>query len=175
MAKSKVQKQDLLTGLKERWNKTKSMVFSDYAGLKVNELEDLRRTLKDKGGDYMVVKKTLLKKLFTEEGFTNVDPRQVPGELGVAFGYEDEVAPAKVLAEMSKKYEALKISGGVLEGNFIATAKVMELAKLPSKDVLIAQVVGSIKAPLSGFVGVMQGNLRNLVGILNAINQKKTN
>jgi len=173
MAKTKVQKQDLLTTLKERWSRTKSMVFSDYTGLKVNELEDLRRSLKEKGGEYMVVKKTILKKLFADENFTGTNPREIPGELGVAFGYEDEIAPAKVLAEMSKKYEALKISGGLLEGNFIATAKVMELAKLPSRDVLIAKVVGSIKAPITGFVGVMKGNLRNLVGVLNAIAQEK--
>ncbi len=174
MAKTKAQKQDLLTSLKERWTRTKSMVFSDYSGLKVAELEDLRRQLKDSGSEYLVVKKTLLSKLFKESGIQDIDPRQVPGELAVAFGYEDEIAPAKIIATLSKKYEALTISGGMLEGKFMSAERIIALSKLPSKDQLIAQVVGSIRAPLSGLVGVLQGNLRNLVYALNAIREQKT-
>jgi len=89
------------------------------------------------------------------------------------LGLGDEVAPARLVAEIQKERKGLNIQGGILESRWMTSEEVIALAKLPSKDQLIAQVVGSIRAPLSGLVGVLQGNLRNLVYVLNAVKDSK--
>lgn len=174
MAKTRQQKEEIVAGLKERLTRTKSIVFGDYFGLSVGEVEVLRNKLRENGGEFVVTKKTLFNVALKDSDIEGVNAKELPGGLGIAFGYEDEIAPAKVLAEFSKEFEALTMNGGVLEGKFIANEQVVALAKLPSRDELIAKVVGSIKSPINGFVGVMKGNLRNIVGVLNAIQEKKS-
>lgn len=173
MAKTKQQKDVIVADLKEKLARTKAIVFGDYYGLSVGEVETLRRSLRENGGEFVVTKKSLLNVALKDSDIDGVNAKELPGGLGVAFGFEDEVAPAKVLAEFSKEHEAFTLNGGVLEGKFIGNDQVVALAKLPSKDELIAKVVGSIKAPITGFVGVMKGNLRNIVGVLNAIKETK--
>ncbi|MFA7663082.1 MAG: 50S ribosomal protein L10 [Patescibacteria group bacterium] len=173
MAKNKQQKDEIVAELKDKLSRTKAMVFGNYYGLTVGEVETLRTSLRKNGGEFFVTKKTLLNVALKDSKIEGVNAKELPGGLGVAFGFTDEIAPAKVLAEFSKGHKTFVLSGGVLESKFIANDQVMALAKLPSRDELIAKVVGSIKSPISGFVGVMKGNLRNLVGVLNAIQEKK--
>jgi len=90
----------------------------------------------------------------------------------VAFGYQDEVAPAKILNDFAKNNEHLKILGGILENKFIDKMSVISLAKLPSKQELLGQLVGTIAAPMSGMLNVLQGNLRGLVRVLSIINNQ---
>ena len=91
------------------------------------------------------------------------------------FGYEDEVVPAKIVDEFKKTHEEqINFIGGVLENNFLSAEKIQELAKLPSKQELYAKIVGSLNAPISGFVNVLAGNMRNLVYVLKAIEEKKS-
>jgi len=173
MAKTREQKEQIVKNLEDKLSRMKSLIFSDYFGLTVKEMEELRKNLREKGGEYFVVPKTLLGLALKNTGMKDIDIKSIEGGMAVAFGFEDEIAPAKVLAEFSKKHEALKINGGILENAFIPKEKVLELAKLPTKIELIAKVVGSIKAPLSGLVGVCQGILRGLIGVLaNAKAQK---
>jgi len=118
-------------------------------------------------------KKTLLKKALAESALS-VNADEFTGSLAVAFGLTaEETAPAKILAKFGKDKEAIKIQGGLLEGKFISAAKVLELAKLPSRLELLARTVGAIKAPITGFVNVLAGNLRGLVNVLNAIKDSK--
>lgn len=93
--------------------------------------------------------------------------------MGIIFSYEDEIAPAKILKDFQKEHKILKISGGILERNFIELNEVLKLANLPSKQELIAKVIGGINAPISGFVNVLAGNLRNFVCVLQAIEKQK--
>ena len=148
----------------------KSAVFFNYFGLPVKEINLLRNDCRKENIGYKVAKKTLLKKVLAEKGYD----ADLSGEVAVLFGRQDEVAPAKVIAAFAKTHDKAKIVGGVLEGQFITADKVKALSRLPSKQELLAKVVGSIASPLSGFVNVLQGNLRGLVYTLNAIKEKKS-
>jgi large subunit ribosomal protein L10 len=95
------------------------------------------------------------------------------GNVTVAFGYDDEVAPARIMAKFSKTNEAMEIYGGILEKSFIDSSRVRVLATLPDREDLLAKLVGTINAPVSGFVRVLAGNMRNLVYVLEAIKTSK--
>lgn len=174
MPKTKAQKQVILEGLEEKVKSAKSVVFAKFNKLLVKENEDLRRRLKAEGGEYYVAKKTLLNLAFKNNN-QEVDFKAMDGQIAAVFGYKDEVAPAKVVDTFRKELEGDKISflGGVLENKFIQAEMVETLAKLPSKKELYAKMVGSLNAPISGFVNVLAGNLRGLVTVLKAIGDKK--
>ena len=130
------------------------------------------RLCKDENVLYMASKKTLVQKAIEQAGIAG-DVNSFEGSVSVAFGQGDEVAPARVLAEYAKKHEAVKLYGGLLEGNFIDGGKVKALAALPTKHQLLGQLVGTLNAPVSGFVNVLAGNLRGLVTVLDAIKEQK--
>ncbi|PIT90526.1 MAG: 50S ribosomal protein L10 [Candidatus Komeilibacteria bacterium CG10_big_fil_rev_8_21_14_0_10_41_13] len=174
MPKTQQQKQVEVEKLKDNLASAKSVVLASYQGLSVAKSQQLRNDLRKEGARFMASKKTLLKKALSDSGLeANLD--QMSGNIGLAFG-EDEVTPAKIMAEFAKnEEEAMTIHGGFLEKSFIDSAKVLSLAKLPSKLELIAKTVGTIKAPISGFVNVLSGNLRGLVNVLNAVKETKIN
>lgn len=177
MAKTKTQKQETVAGIVDRLSRTTGVVFADFSGLKVAELEELRRNARAVNCEYLVVKKTLFRRAASDR---NVPVTAVPesGSLSVLFGFSDPVAPAKLAKTFAKAHAALKLLGGLMrEGagvRALATAEVAALGDLPSRDELIARAVGSIAAPLRGFVGALAGNLRNLVGVLSAIQKAKS-
>jgi len=103
-----------------------------------------------------------------------LDPRKFEGRVAVVFGYEDEVAPAKIVAEFQKEHEdKVGFIAGILENKLLNAEEVSALSKLPSKRELYAKIVGSINAPVSGFVNVLAGNIRGLVNVLKAVEEKK--
>ena len=171
MPKSKQQKQELLASLVERIKTAKGVVFSNYMGLNVQSLEDLRKQLRKEGVELIVAKRTILEKALQENGFT-AEMNNIDGGVALVTG-PDEVQPAKIVHEFSKIHEQVKLCGGLLEGKFIDANQVSALAVLPSKDELLSKMVGSLNAPISGFVNVLAGNLRGLVNVLNSIKDKK--
>ncbi|MFA5076414.1 MAG: 50S ribosomal protein L10 [Patescibacteria group bacterium] len=173
MAKSRQQKEKAVSEIAAILKKMKAAVFANFDGLKVKEIDELRKLCRQEKIDYVVAKKTLLGRAFKEVDLKNVDPKTIDGGIATVVGYEDEVAPAKLLATFAKNHQALKINGGILENKFVDAAVVNSLAKLPSKLELLAKMVGSIKAPLSGLANVLQGVPRNLVYALKAIQDKK--
>ena len=173
MAKTRQQKETAVKDLTDKMTKAKAMVFVNFDGLKVKEVEELRKNFRTENIDYLVAKKTLMKIAFKDAGVEGVDEKTFAKEVGTVIGYDDEVAPARVVEKFAKEHEALKSIGGILEGKFVTREKVVELSKLPSKEQLLARVVGSIKAPISGFVNVLAGNLRGLVQVLDAIKNTK--
>lgn len=174
MAKTKAQKKEILDGLKEKLDDMKSAVFVNFSGIPVKEINGLRNTCKDENISYIVAKKTLLKKILKDKGLADIKDDDFNGEVATVISFEDEIAPAKLVSIFFKDHDKMKILGGVLEGELINEDKVKALAKLPSKPELLAKVVGSIASPLSGFVNVLSGNLRNFVYALNAISEKKS-
>jgi len=173
MAKTLKQKEEEIKKIADSLKQAKSVVFTSYDGLTVADSQKLRNDLRHEDVSYMVSKKTLLKRAMSESEIKDVDTDSFKGSLGLAFGHSDEVAPAKIVANFAKTKENLKIHGGILEGAFISAEKVMELAKLPARLEMIAKTVATIKAPITGFVNVMAGNLRGLVNVLNSIKDKK--
>jgi large subunit ribosomal protein L10 len=171
MAKTKQQKEQTIKALKESLDKQKAIVFVDFAGLKVGEMFDLRKKLKAAKANIKVIKKTLINKVFKEKKL-ELDPSVLKGEIAVAFGFGDEISPAKISYEFSRQNKNLKILCGFLENEFKTGEQVIELAQLPSREQLLARLVGSISAPASNFVRVLEGNIKGLVYTLNAIASK---
>lgn len=179
MPKSKLQKQETLRDLAEKISKAKSVVFAKFNKLGVKENEELRRELKKEGSEYFVAKKTLIGLAFKDSKIEGLDVKNFDGQVAAVFGYNDEVAPAKIVDKFSKnhkgdkKEEKIEFVGGILENKFIDAISVKNLAGLPSKQELYAKIVGSINAPVSGFVNVLAGNLRKFIYALKAIEEKK--
>lgn len=169
MAKTKEQKKEIVKQFTSELEKAKSLVFVDYYGLNVGDINDFRNVLKQGGCKYMVAKKTLLKRSFDNAGFKGIDLDAMDGGLGVIFGYDDEMAPAKIVFQFIKKHKQMKIQGGIFNVEFIDANTVKTLASLPSEQELLAQVIGVMMAPISNFVSVLNGNIRGLVQILSAI------
>jgi len=173
MAKNRKQKEDTVARLAADFENSKSIVFANFEGLSVQDAEELRGKCRDAGVGVTVAKKTLLEHAAKKAGLEDVNPRALEGGVATFFGFEDEVAPSKVVNTFAETHEPVKILGGILEGSFVAVDKVRELAALPSKQELLAKVVGSINAPVSGFVSVLAGNLRGLVRVLDAVRASK--
>jgi large subunit ribosomal protein L10 len=175
MPKTKVQKNTILNSVKEKLANMKSVVFVNFSGIPVKEINVLRDKCKDNRVDYSVAKKTLLKKALAEQGYQKIDESVLSGEVAVLFSVDDEIVPAKLVSEFVKGNDKMKIVGGILEGNIINQDKIVALAKLPSRNELLAKAIGSLKSPLAGLVNVMSGNLRSLVYVLSAIKEKNFN
>lgn len=166
------QKKEVVKELSGKIKSAKSIVLADYRGLTVEQDTELRNALRKAGVDYKVVKNTLTRFAAKENGLDGLD-KYLNGPTAMAVSETDPVAPAKVLAEYAKKYDKLEIKAGVVEGKVIDVSGVKALAELPPREVLIARVLGGFNAPISGFVNVLNGNLRGLVVALNAIAEKK--
>lgn len=175
MPKTRLQKQKALNDFSEKLKQAKSTVFVNFENLKVKEIEELRKNCRQEQIDYLVTKKTLMKVAFKGAGIGDLDRKIFDKSVAAVFGTDDEVAPARIIQNFAKTHEALNVFGGILEGKFVGREKILELAKLPSREELLAKVLGSIKAPVSGFVNVLAGNLRGLVCVLNAIKDTKIN
>ncbi|MDP2910476.1 MAG: 50S ribosomal protein L10 [bacterium] len=168
MPLTKEQKNKIVKKLKENIANQKAIVFVSVKGLKASELFNLRKQLKESNCLLSVAKKTLLKIAF-KENKTELNEKELEGQVALIFGFEDELAPAKTAYDFSLKNENLKILGGFLENEFRSREEVIILAKIPSKQELLAKIIGSIKAPISGFANVLQGNIKGLVYLLSNI------
>ncbi|MGI6097576.1 MAG: 50S ribosomal protein L10 [Dethiobacteria bacterium] len=164
-------KREKVAEIKEKLQKATVAVFTDYRGLNVPELNELRNQLRENGAEYKVVKNTFTRRAVKEIGLEELE-QYLEGPTAVAFGYEDAAAPAKTLLKFSKENEAFSIKVGILEGKIIDVKRVKSLGELPSREVLLGQVCGAFQAPIAGFVNVLQGNIRSLVYALQAVQEK---
>ena len=173
MAITKEQKEIIVKDLADKFSRSKIAIFTGFQGLKVTELEKLRSGLKKENIDYQVAKKTLIKTGLEKSDLKNVEAPELEGSVAATFGYGDEATPAKLINDFSKINKQLVILGGLMNGQLVDAAQIKTLAKLPSREQLLAQVVGTIQAPVSGFVSALSGNIRNLVGVLGNIAEDK--
>ena len=168
---SKADKQVIIAELKEKFENSKVAILADYRGLNVAEATRLRRRLRDAGCEFKVAKNTLVGLVVKSQGLDALEP-YLEGPVGIAFG-NDPVAPAKVLSDFIREAKKMEIKAGVLDGNVIDAKSIKELADLPSRDVLLAKVLGGMQAPLYGFAGVLQGTLRSFVYALEAVRKQR--
>ncbi|MBU0546975.1 MAG: 50S ribosomal protein L10 [Patescibacteria group bacterium] len=171
MPKTKEQKKLILEKLKEKIAKQKAMIFVDFKGLKVEDLSKLRNELSQKDSQLMVEKKTLIKKAL-EENKIDSNPREMEGEIALVFGFKDELAPIKVIYGFSKKNNFLKILGGYINSQkqeFLNSEDIITLGQLPSRKELLANLLGTLTAPISGFENVLNGNIKGLLRVLSSI------
>ena len=171
MATSRQKKEEILRDIKEKLSKNKLVIFVNYKGLTVPVLEGLRSKLREEGIDFKVIKKTLLGMGLKDSGI-DADTKSLEGPIGVAIGLKDAILPAKIINKFAKDMENLKILSGIFENKFAGRDKILALAEVPSREELLARIVGSINSPISGIVNVFAGNIRGLVQVLSAISKK---
>lgn len=176
MAITREVKEKNVSQLSDELGRIKLAVLTDYRGLTVTEMEELRALLRQEGIDYRVTKNTLLRIAASNHPkLKNIDPASFQGPMALAMGYDDEVAPARVIFQYAKQHTALEIVGALTpDGELLGPDQVKALASLPTREQLLGRVVGTIAAPLSGFMSVMSGNLRGIVNVLNAIKEAES-
>jgi large subunit ribosomal protein L10 len=153
--------------LTEKMQRAKLAVLTDYRGLTVRDLANLRQQLRPADVEYEVAKNTLLRLAARNSGVEGAE-ELLAGPTAIAFCYADIVAPARTITEFARISRVLNIRGAVLDGRIISTEDVTRLATLPPTEQLHSELVGSIGGPLAGFVGVLNGLLQTLVGTLEA-------
>jgi len=173
MPLTKEQKQNILKDLTDKFSRAKAAILVDFNKLSVSKTMELRRNLKSTSAEYKVAKKTLISRVLRFGHFEDVDLDNFKTQVGIVFSYVDPVATAQSVWKFSKVNEALKILGGFLGFDWQDRDKIIALAKLPSREILLWQLVRTIAAPFSGLVGVLQGNARNLVSVISQIKLKK--
>ena len=161
------QKQEFVAELADKLKGTISGVIVKYEGITVVLDTQLRKKLREAGVEYAVVKNTLLRRAAAVAELEGLDD-VLAGTTALALS-PDHTTAAKILSEFAEKNKMMEIKAGFVEGKVISAADVDELAKMPSKEVLIAKTLGGFNAPITGFVGVLNANLRGLVVALNAI------
>lgn len=172
MPKSRQQKTDIVSKIADSFKTMKSAAFSSISGFNMAQADALRTKAEAKDVKVFVAKKTLLN-LAAKEAGIELDPKQFEGSILTAVAMSDEVSAAKLLKELGKENEGVKLVAGYLEGKAIGFEEVTKLAALPGKEELLAKLVGSLNAPVSGFVNVLAGNIRGLVTVLSALKDKK--
>lgn len=171
MAVTKQQKEEILQQLVDKFGKSKSVVFAEYRGLDVASLSDLRSRLRKEDAEMQVAKKTLMR-LAGEKNELTFDKSIMEGPVAATFSYEDPMSGIKVLFNFSKENENLKLLGGVVDGKVVGPEVIQEYAKLPGREELLAKLIGSMNAPVSGSVGLLNNLIAGFVRVLNAIQEK---
>ncbi len=167
---TKEQKAQIVENLKEKLDKQKIVIITNFQGLKTDSLQELREELKKINGEYKIAKKTLIKLALEKTKLKGlIDLDQFDTSIGLVFGYNDPVSPAKIINKTSKNFEQFEILGGIMDNQVLSPKDIKELANIPSKVELISKLIGSINSPLSGFINVLKGNIRGLVYVLKAI------
>lgn len=151
--------------LQEKLKTAKSVTIVDYAGTGVNDQVALRRQIKAAGGEFLVTKNTLIDLAVGKGKLTD----SLKGMTAIVFGFGDEIAPIKALFNFKKDKDKLEIKQGLLGDQVLSVTQMEELSKLPSKNELIAKLIGQLQAPVYGLVNVLQGSSRSLVYALQAI------
>ena len=164
----KEQAVQLLTELIAR---SKSIYLTDFQGMNVEMEAKMRRRLRDAKVEYRVAKNTLTKIALREQGVQTLDS-YLEGPTGIAFG-ADEVSCAKVLSDFAREFEKPTVKAAYVSGHVYGPDGVKKLAQLPPREVLLGQFIGGLRSPMQGFVGVLAGSLRQIVGVMDAIGKKK--
>lgn len=144
-------KSEVVSEIVEKLQKSSAAVVVDYKGLTVEEVTELRKQMREAGVDYKVYKNTLVRRAAKEVGIEQFNDELLVGTNAIAFGYDDPIAPARILKGFMDSHPKMKLKMGIVEGAFYDESKIVEMANIPSREVLIAKLLGSLKAPVSNF------------------------
>ncbi|MBI3592311.1 MAG: 50S ribosomal protein L10 [Nitrospirae bacterium] len=170
---TKEKKSQQITELTERFSRSKAVVFTEYKGLTVAEIAELRKLLKEVGAEYKVAKNTLV----------NIAAKGTPiesakdffiGPTGIAFGFDDPIAAAKKLLEYAAKNDKLKVKSGVVDGRFCSVDEIKAMSKLPPRNVLLSMMAGTFQAPLSKLAGALNATVTQFAYALESLKNKKS-
>ena len=166
-------KVELVGDLRDLVGQTKAAILTDYRGLSVAELTELRKKLRDADAEYRVVKNTLFKLAAGDSMPVAEMAELLTGPTAIGFAKSDPVAVAKILLDYSRDHKAMSVKAGVMDGRVLSPAQVESLSKTPPREVLLSQMLGSLQSPISGFVGALNGIISNFVFTLQAIADKQ--
>lgn len=170
----KVEKVEAVRDLTDRFRNSSAALLTEFSGLKVSEMKELRRALAEVGGDFKVVKNTLSRIAAREAQLEDLLPL-LEGSTAIAFISGDPVSAAKGLDAISKKYPALIIKGGILDGSILNAARAAGLAKVAPKEVLLGQLAGLLQSPVQKLAYLLSAPLRELGYVLAALKEQKAN
>jgi large subunit ribosomal protein L10 len=169
----RTEKEQIVAEVTEVVGRASGMFFTDFTGLTVEQATELRREFRKSGVQYRVAKNTLIRKaLENVAGYDSLYSRLV-GPTGVAFAFDDAVAPAKIIQKFSEKHGKLGLKVCVIEKQVYDGTRLSEIARLPTRKDVIAGVLGSIQAPLAGVPTVVNAVLRELVSVIDEVGKKK--
>lgn len=171
---SRAKKEALRAEASDRFNKAGGALVAEYRGLTVAELTELRTELRKVGAEFKVTKNRVLKKAIELEAQESSElADKLVGPVGVVYLFEDVAAGAKVAVEFAKNHEKFVVTGGLMDGGLVSDKEIEAISNLPSKEVLLGQILGSLTAPHKGIMGILNGVPRNLVQVINAIKDTK--
>jgi large subunit ribosomal protein L10 len=173
VSSNRTKKVSVVAEISEKVNRAKAMVFTNYAGLTHKQLETMKKEIKKADAEFAVAKNTLLKIALNDKKLST-DDQSLDGQTGAMFLYSDIVAPLKTLVKMIKDFEKPQIKFGFLDDKILTSDEIKTLATLPSKEVLLAKLAGTLKAPIYGLHRSLSWNLQKFVMTLNAVAAKKS-
>ena len=171
MAITRKKKEQFVAQYREDLSRSKAVIFTDYRGLSVSGLEALRTKIRAAGGGYVVVKNTLAARALSEAGMP-IPEDILTGPIGIGFAYEEVPALAKVFSDFAKETEILEIRGGILSGEIISSEQIVSLASLPSREVVLAQLLGLLQQPGNRVAGVVNAAGTKLAATIKAYADK---
>jgi len=166
------EKEKVVEALHEKFSRAKAVLLTDFRGLNMSAMNELRSQLREASVDYRVVKNTLMSRAADGTDMALLKEHFF-GPCAVALSYEDPVASAKILVKFSEDNAALEVKAGVVEGQVIDFAGIKRLSKLPPHEVLLAQLLSVMNAPVTGLVMVLNGMMRNFLNVLEAVKAQK--
>ena len=171
----KENKEQIIADLADKFQKSSSLYLTDFTGINVIKMEQLRNKFRETNSEFKVVKNTLAKQALNKAGYTVDLSKYLQGPTGIAFGYDDAVAPAKVISEFLKEKENdnLKVKICIIEKEMYAASKIGDIAKMPNKKDMLAQLVGLFNSPMQNVVMVLNAPMQNLVGVLESLKNQK--
>lgn len=168
----RAEKEQAVTQLSEKLGRSGAVLLAEYRGLKVSQLTELRREIRKCEGDFRVVKNRLAKRALSQVGFEALQDF-FKGPIGVAFVPQDAVSLAKILTKFAESYELFKLRAGLLGGKVLSPREIIGLSRLPSREELLAKLLGTLQAPAVNLVRVLQGVPQKLALVLRAIEKTK--
>ena len=165
----KTEKEALVTELKSKMVGAKALYYTDFTGLNVKQMTDLRRRFRKGGVEYVVIKNSLALRAVNQSGLVGT---KLKGPTGIVIG-KDPVTAAKVLTDFAKEFEKPGVKGGLLDGKAIDKAQITKLATMPSREQLLANLGAALQSPLAGFAGALNGVLSTFAGALEALRAQR--
>ena len=157
-------KSQVVAEIVEKLQKSSSTIVVDYKGLTVEEVTELRKKMREAGVEYKVYKNTLVRRAAKEVGIEEFNNELLVGTNAIAFGYDDPIAPARVIKEFMEAHPKMQLKMGVVEGTFYNEAQIVEFENIPPREVLLAKLLGSLKAPMSNFVYLLDALVKKEEG-----------
>lgn len=170
---NRAEKASFVEDLRDRLNRAPVVYLTDFTGLDVKSITKLRRSLKDSGAEYLVVKNRLAKLAFAETELPDVSSELV-GPTGVILGYDDVVAPAKALTDFAKEHNKKPVFKlGILENEILQPEQINRIANLPSRDQLYAMLAGALEAPMAMLATALEAKVQEMAGLLDALKEER--